>query len=127
MVQECQALPGWRHMGCGRTEDDMKKILIINGHQPYPFSEGRLNAALMARAEKRLSVLLEPYLRSHAHSFEPRDHISLFYRYVYFAYRFSNSHHNTVKVQRSQSFFVVLSLLCYYIVVGPGWRNWQTR
>ena len=24
----------------------MQRVLIINGHQPWPFSEGRLNAAL---------------------------------------------------------------------------------
>ena len=28
----------------------MKKVLIINGHQPYPFAEGRLNATLAALA-----------------------------------------------------------------------------
>jgi len=27
----------------------MANVLIINGHQPYPFSEGRLNAALVDR------------------------------------------------------------------------------
>ncbi|MBO9426013.1 NAD(P)H-dependent oxidoreductase [Labrenzia sp. R4_1] len=29
----------------------MARILIINGHQPYPFAEGRLNAALVERAK----------------------------------------------------------------------------
>ena len=29
----------------------MKKIFIINGHQKYPFSEGRLNASLVQKAE----------------------------------------------------------------------------
>ena len=29
----------------------MSNVLIINGHQPYPFSEGRLNASLVARAK----------------------------------------------------------------------------
>lgn len=29
----------------------MAKILIINGHYPYPFSEGRLNATLVERAK----------------------------------------------------------------------------
>jgi len=29
----------------------MANVLIINGHQPYPFSEGRLNAALVDRAK----------------------------------------------------------------------------
>lgn len=28
----------------------MSRILIINGHHPYPFSEGKLNAALVDRA-----------------------------------------------------------------------------
>lgn len=28
----------------------MKNVLIINGHQPYPFSEGRLNQAFVDRA-----------------------------------------------------------------------------
>ncbi|SNT26548.1 NAD(P)H-dependent oxidoreductase [Tropicimonas sediminicola] len=28
----------------------MSKILILNGHQPYPFAEGRLNATLVERA-----------------------------------------------------------------------------
>lgn len=28
----------------------MSKILILNGHQPYPFSKGELNAALVDRA-----------------------------------------------------------------------------
>ncbi|WP_133406116.1 NAD(P)H-dependent oxidoreductase [Parashewanella tropica] len=28
----------------------MSNILIINGHQPYPFSEGRLNATLVKKA-----------------------------------------------------------------------------
>ena len=30
----------------------MKRVFIINGHQKYPFSEGRLNASLADRAEK---------------------------------------------------------------------------
>lgn len=29
----------------------MARILILNGHQPYPFSEGRLNASLVERAK----------------------------------------------------------------------------
>ena len=29
----------------------MARILIINGHQPYPLAEGRLNAALVERAK----------------------------------------------------------------------------
>lgn len=29
----------------------MANVLIINGHQPYPFSEGKLNAALTERAQ----------------------------------------------------------------------------
>lgn len=29
----------------------MKKVLLINAHQPYPYSPGRLNAALIERAE----------------------------------------------------------------------------
>ncbi|MDQ8194496.1 NAD(P)H-dependent oxidoreductase [Coraliomargarita sp. SDUM461003] len=28
----------------------MKKLLLINGHEPYPFSEGKLNAALLDKA-----------------------------------------------------------------------------
>ena len=35
----------------------MANILIINGHQPYPFSEGRLNAALVERAKTQLTGL----------------------------------------------------------------------
>ncbi len=34
----------------------MANILIINGHQPYPFSEGRLNAALVERARAQLTA-----------------------------------------------------------------------
>lgn len=30
----------------------MKNILILNGHQPYPFSEGRLNKSLTEIAER---------------------------------------------------------------------------
>lgn len=30
----------------------MKNIFIINGHQRYPFSEGKLNASLVEKAEK---------------------------------------------------------------------------
>lgn len=30
----------------------MKNIFIINGHQKYPFSEGKLNASLIEKAEK---------------------------------------------------------------------------
>ncbi|MGB0370326.1 MAG: NAD(P)H-dependent oxidoreductase [Opitutales bacterium] len=33
----------------------MKNIYIINAHQPYPFSEGKLNASLVARAAGYLS------------------------------------------------------------------------
>ena len=29
----------------------MKNTLIINAHQPYPFSEGKLNALLVERAK----------------------------------------------------------------------------
>ena len=32
----------------------MKKILIINGHQYYPFAEGKLNQALIDRAASML-------------------------------------------------------------------------
>ena len=32
----------------------MKKIFLINGHQPYPFSEGRLNRTLFERAQSDL-------------------------------------------------------------------------
>lgn len=34
----------------------MRNILIINGHQPYPFSPGRLTEALIARMSARLSA-----------------------------------------------------------------------
>ena len=30
----------------------MKKVFIINGHQKYPFSRGRLNASLVEKAEE---------------------------------------------------------------------------
>ena len=30
----------------------MQKVLILNGHQPYPFAEGRLNASLVERARR---------------------------------------------------------------------------
>lgn len=33
----------------------MSKILILNGHQPYPFAKGELNASFVARAEKILT------------------------------------------------------------------------
>lgn len=33
----------------------MKNILIINAHQPYPYSEGRLNRSLAERAEQQLT------------------------------------------------------------------------
>ena len=33
----------------------MTKVHIVNGHQPYPFAEGRLNAALVTRARDRLA------------------------------------------------------------------------
>ena len=32
----------------------MSKVFIINGHQPYPFAKGELNAALMERAQRHL-------------------------------------------------------------------------
>ena len=32
----------------------MKNVLLINAHQPYPFSEGQLNAALTERAKTHL-------------------------------------------------------------------------
>ena len=32
----------------------MKKILLINAHQPYPFSEGRLNQTLTEHATRHL-------------------------------------------------------------------------
>ena len=32
----------------------MSKIFMINGHQPYPFAKGDLNAALVERARKHL-------------------------------------------------------------------------
>ena len=34
---------------------DMAKVHIINGHQPYPFAQGRLKAAFVERARKRLA------------------------------------------------------------------------
>ena len=33
----------------------MSNILILNGHQPYPFAKGELNASFVARAEKILT------------------------------------------------------------------------
>ena len=33
----------------------MTKVHILNGHQPYPFAEGRLNAAFVERARNRLA------------------------------------------------------------------------
>lgn len=33
----------------------MSNVFIINGHQPYPFAKGELNAALIERAQKHLS------------------------------------------------------------------------
>lgn len=33
---------------------DMTKIHIINGHQPYPFAQGRLNGTLVERARNHL-------------------------------------------------------------------------
>lgn len=32
----------------------MSKVLILNGHHPYPFSEGRLNKTMVELAEARL-------------------------------------------------------------------------
>lgn len=34
----------------------MKNVLIINGHQPYPFAEGRLNGTLVDRARTHLEA-----------------------------------------------------------------------
>jgi len=34
----------------------MKNVFIINAHQPYPFSEGKLNSALETLAEKNLGA-----------------------------------------------------------------------
>ncbi len=34
---------------------DMTKVHILNGHQPYPFASGRLNAAFVERACERLA------------------------------------------------------------------------
>ena len=33
----------------------MRKVFIINAHQPYPFSEGKLNGTLVERATRRLT------------------------------------------------------------------------
>lgn len=35
----------------------MSNILIINGHQPYPFTDGKLNASLVERAHVKLGSL----------------------------------------------------------------------
>jgi len=35
-------------------EESLENILIINGHQPYPFAEGRLNGTLVALAREHL-------------------------------------------------------------------------
>ena len=32
----------------------MKNVFIINAHEPYPFSEGRLNRSLVERAQAHL-------------------------------------------------------------------------
>jgi len=49
----------------------MKNVLIINGHQEYPFSEGKLNATLVEKAksflsargyEVKVTVATEPYI-----------------------------------------------------------------
>ncbi len=37
----------------------MKNILVINGHQPYPFSEGRLNQTIFENMVEFLSVKKE--------------------------------------------------------------------
>lgn len=34
----------------------MKNVFIINGHEPYPFSEGKLNRTLVEMAEEHLKV-----------------------------------------------------------------------
>lgn len=34
----------------------MRNVLIINGHQPYPFAEGRLNAAMVERIKVHLET-----------------------------------------------------------------------
>ena len=35
-------------------EENLEKVLIINGHQPYPFAKGRLNGTLVALAREHL-------------------------------------------------------------------------
>ncbi|MEQ8824848.1 MAG: NAD(P)H-dependent oxidoreductase [Filomicrobium sp.] len=35
----------------------MSKVFIINGHQPYPFAKGELNAAFTERARKHLEAV----------------------------------------------------------------------
>ena len=35
-------------------EERLKNVLIINGHQPYPFAKGRLNGTLVALAREHL-------------------------------------------------------------------------
>ena len=35
-------------------EDSLKKVLIINGHQPYPFAKGRLNGTFAALMREHL-------------------------------------------------------------------------
>ena len=32
----------------------MGKVFIINGHQPYPFAKGELNAAFVERAKRHI-------------------------------------------------------------------------
>ena len=35
----------------------MTKVFIINAHQPYPFSEGKLNASLIEKAQAHFDKL----------------------------------------------------------------------
>ena len=37
-------------------EERLKNVLIINGHQPYPFAKGRLNGTLVALAREHLEL-----------------------------------------------------------------------
>jgi modulator of drug activity B len=37
--------------------ETLSKTLIVNGHQPHPFSKGDLNAALIKRASDYLASL----------------------------------------------------------------------
>jgi NADPH dehydrogenase (quinone) len=55
----------------------MSNVFIINGHQPYPFAKGELNAALVERAKERLSVAGHEVRQSEvAKSYDVEDEVA---------------------------------------------------